>query len=570
MEITQLHDEIFDFLFQKHLEARARGEEFYFRMWQDKDMSMQNPRKNFIFFGNAVWLQLSFWTGFSDNQNYFMPLFINVEERNIEFQIRPTFNNEHTEIATEVAEELSMQKLSDNLYKKEYGNYENTEELIAKIEMFVEGDKKKIDELLRSSMSLSSDYFHESLCFVRKKKISQKLKEYQNGLPLCLNYIYIKNYKAIKSVLIENLPVNSQWIFLTGENGFGKTLLLEAITVGLYKQEEEEGIVLWRELKKSYIETVYRDSSNYRVTFSNYFKFDARSLQEIRKEKVKILLYNQYPSRIPLLAYGSNRIFSDNQATGTILHLFENDMGLPFVQKDWYQKGINDTKQAQFNILKTKMAELGLEIEVDKNKECLLFTQKNIEGEPFDKVRFEELSAAYKSIFLLVGDIIYKFTYTAPSEEYLLEPDENNLKGIVIIDEFELHLHPKMQRFLVEKLTELFPKVQFIVSTHSPIPLLGAPKESIILHVTRTKENGITVERLDDKIDFQTLLPEALLSSPIFDFDNFLRRNGQPFYKFSTENDYNEVVFDKMLEDKLAILAEKGGKTLADILKKKE
>lgn len=51
-----------------------------------------------------------------------------------------------------------------------------------------------------------------------------------------------------------------------------------------------------------------------------------------------------------------------------------------------------------------------------------------------------------------------------------------NIKGIVVIDEIELHLHPSMQADVLPKLIELFPKVQFIITTHSPLFLLGMDK----------------------------------------------------------------------------------------------
>lgn len=47
--------------------------------------------------------------------------------------------------------------------------------------------------------------------------------------PLHLLDISIRNYQAIKEAGITNLPADTKWIFLTGENGFGKTSVLRAI-----------------------------------------------------------------------------------------------------------------------------------------------------------------------------------------------------------------------------------------------------------------------------------------------------------------------------------------------------
>ena len=49
----------------------------------------------------------------------------------------------------------------------------------------------------------------------------------------------------------------------------------------------------------------------------------------------------------------------------------------------------------------------------------------------------------------------------------------NDIKGIVLIDEIDLHLHTKLQYNLLPKLISQFPNVQFIITTHSPLFLAG-------------------------------------------------------------------------------------------------
>ena len=50
------------------------------------------------------------------------------------------------------------------------------------------------------------------------------------------------------------------------------------------------------------------------------------------------------------------------------------------------------------------------------------------------------------------------------------------IKGIVVIDEIEMHLHPSLQYELLPKMIQLFPNIQFIITTHSPLVLLGLEK----------------------------------------------------------------------------------------------
>lgn len=83
------------------------------------------------------------------------------------------------------------------------------------------------------------------------------------------------------------------------------------------------------------------------------------------------------------------------------------------------------------------------------------------------------LSSGQIALFKMFATLVkYADSYDIQRSCYL-----SNIKGIVVIDEIELHLHPSMQADVLPKLIELFPKVQFIITTHSPIFLLGMDKE---------------------------------------------------------------------------------------------
>lgn len=74
-----------------------------------------------------------------------------------------------------------------------------------------------------------------------------------------------------------------------------------------------------------------------------------------------------------------------------------------------------------------------------------------------------QLSQGEKSLLALVGDIARRLAILNPSLDNPLQG-----KGVVLIDEVDLHLHPKWQQNLIDKLTKTFPNVQFILTTHSP------------------------------------------------------------------------------------------------------
>lgn len=76
----------------------------------------------------------------------------------------------------------------------------------------------------------------------------------------------------------------------------------------------------------------------------------------------------------------------------------------------------------------------------------------------------EQLSQGEKSLMALVGDIARRLAIMNPALDNPLHG-----QGVVLVDEIDLHLHPRWQRRLVHQLTETFPNCQFILTTHSPL-----------------------------------------------------------------------------------------------------
>lgn len=81
------------------------------------------------------------------------------------------------------------------------------------------------------------------------------------------------------------------------------------------------------------------------------------------------------------------------------------------------------------------------------------------------KFKFTELSDGYAAILDIVVDLILKMQ----SKDHLTRAYKK--KGIVLIDEVETHLHLEMQKMVMPILTKVFPNIQFIVTTHSPFVL---------------------------------------------------------------------------------------------------
>ncbi len=99
-----------------------------------------------------------------------------------------------------------------------------------------------------------------------------------------------------------------------------------------------------------------------------------------------------------------------------------------------------------------------------------------------------QLSDGEKGLLALSGDLARRLAIANPS---LPDPLEGN--GVVLIDEIELHLHPKWQREIIPALTRTFPNCQFIVTTHSPQVISQVKPEGIF--ILEKTEEGIVARR---------------------------------------------------------------------------
>lgn len=118
---------------------------------------------------------------------------------------------------------------------------------------------------------------------------------------------------------------------------------------------------------------------------------------------------------------------------------------------------------------------LRLDFDIDTFK----FTIVQSGHEPFD---FSTLSMGYAAVFDIIGDLMMRME---AKRDYSLE-------GVVLIDEIETHLHVALQKQIMPILTDLFPNVQFVLSTHSPFILNSTPNAIVYDLETKTlAKNGL-------------------------------------------------------------------------------
>jgi len=339
-----------------------------------------------------------------------------------------------------------------------------------------------------------------------------------------------ENFKGIKKAEVKNLPEDAPWIFLTGENGYGKTSILQAIAASLVYGgiEEMQEMPILRNLKNDKLKIEVNNWSQGQFIPRGFYK---------------------------LTCYGSSRLDTYTESSlekaqhSKIKNLFDTTSLLENIEYQltrWYAKKSREnfnekykkTKQLLIDLLQIK------DIKIDFNTDKVTYVEQDANGEAYEGVPLHQLASGYRSLIAMVGDMILKLFRI---QQDILDPKE--LEGIVIIDELDLHFHPKWQKRLPQILTKHFPKIQFIASTHSPIPFLGAPKGSVFLTVNRSKEEGITVERIKHlEEDIHKLTPNLLLNSPIFGYADLFSSRFKANQNIHTEDTFAEIAFNEQLE----------------------
>ncbi len=91
-------------------------------------------------------------------------------------------------------------------------------------------------------------------------------------------------------------------------------------------------------------------------------------------------------------------------------------------------------------------------------------------------LNINQLSSGEKTLLSLVADLARRLAIANPHRE---NPLLGN--GVVLIDEVDLHLHPRWQRAVIPQLQKTFPNCQFIVTTHSPLVLSQVSPQNVVI-----------------------------------------------------------------------------------------
>ncbi len=351
-----------------------------------------------------------------------------------------------------------------------------------------------------------SNNFHKALS-LSKEQFKSWIEGEQTSESGLIKSVRISNFFSVEDVHLDF--TDSKEIYFLGENGDGKSLILMGTYLafnGNYITEKTD------QEKTGKASDILRNNRNIQLS-----GFDDKDREY--NPKKGLFLTNFF-------AYGTHRgrYSTDKPEEYGFMSLFDSDQTL-LNPVSWLkdQKLLELEKSLDENNMIGEVKEIPNSFPVSSLEEMFFdLLEKHVEikiegtGISFKEknasLTFDQLSEGYKSILIFVSDLIYRLNKSAIAGQ-----KTSDLRGIVLVDEIDLHLHPKWQRVIIKKLRTIFPNVQFLFTTHSPTIIQGASEDAIIYRVYRNTEDGKT--RVSDpyfRKDLDHLMINTILTSPLF------------------------------------------------------
>ena len=355
-----------------------------------------------------------------------------------------------------------------------------------------------------------------------------------------------------------------QWTLLLGDNGVGKTTLLQClawmrpvlkVTTNSQDQDastdiqpalaEEENKVL-----DSLLRVAQSAEANIKATLSTGQKLDAAEKKgqalevktsiKMEGSNQKLTNFNphgelpeelEFPSQdMPIFAYGADRRMGrlniqnaelrDPLASlfsgATELYDAENillDLDYASTKRAVVASHLEKVKEMLATILPDVKNAQDIKILGPKSLKSLGIPDENSGGggvrflTPYGSIPLSALSLGYQTTLAWVLDLATRlYRYYPENNNPLDEP------AIVIIDEIDLHLHPLWQRYIIEYLSNLFPQIQFIATAHSPLMAQVTKKANLV--VLRQECGQVVIENNPAAVEGWRV--DQILTSPLF------------------------------------------------------
>jgi len=167
---------------------------------------------------------------------------------------------------------------------------------------------------------------------------------------------------------------------------------------------------------------------------------------------------------------------------------------------------LNDSKQYRDRELKAVRDAFAILLDGFSNLRVRRSPLRMTADKQGEELIVNQLSDGEKCLLALAGDLARRLAIANPN------PDCNPLdgSGVVLIDEIELHLHPKWQRAIIPNLKKTFPNCQFIITTHSPQVI----SDLKWVHLLRSTSEGIAIDRVPSFGKDSNRILETLMGTP--------------------------------------------------------
>ena len=308
-----------------------------------------------------------------------------------------------------------------------------------------------------------------------------------------ISSMYLKNFRCFKNFYVD---FNSQITVFVGGNGSGKTSILDAIAIflgqilSIYEKNKRSVIantdvsIGAKEVEIKFVNSFAGKKYNFGLCFQ---KDNTSFVADLNIPETQRLLRSVRSTDIPpFVYYGAQRSLADLAECGTETSEGDSKRKSISSQVDfsataaWFiakssEEALEAVRRKDLNyrlpeleaVRKAVVRALGdyNEPYVSETPSKLFMTKKDAPQIP---LRLEQLSAGYRTMMALIMDLARRLTLAHAQCSSPFCANVLEMPGIVLLDEVEMHLHPSWQQTVLPSLLEIFPHVQFFVTTHSP------------------------------------------------------------------------------------------------------
>jgi len=325
--------------------------------------------------------------------------------------------------------------------------------------------------------------------------------------------LHIENFRGFETL---DITLHPSMTVLIGENGAGKTAVLEAMCLALgkiflympgetsrsfrridarYRVQEHAGLL---HLEQQGSVKIAADGSVdgepvvwLRAQSEGYGHgpfHRSKSLRRVIKRLAEAVAAGE-PRALPVLAfYGTQRLWLHKKITQAKRGLGSRYDGYVDaldpasnhrLLAEWmYQQTLVELQDGR-PVLQLRAIEHAVCRCIDDVKRFFFDVRSQelmLERADGERVPFAFLSDGMRNMVALVADVAWRATVLNP---HYGEEGPMKSEGVVLIDEIELHLHPRWQRRVLGDLRRTFPNLQFVVTTHSPQVIASAHREEV-------------------------------------------------------------------------------------------